>query len=209
MDYYASLFASKVSGGGGGGVTVEPLSVTENGTYQEEGKAYSPVNVNVAKTNIDIGASSPTNLMNMFYALEHGTAKTGTFILAKTLPNTDVLLFDTQLNTVNGFAVFDTEFYQDLQVPSTTWQMWIAETSFVPYSHKNEYMYGCAAIQEKQDAGTSQLGNGFVTNLDGTVNHQYAYFTLTDGKLYARGQYNSHNQYTPLRANAVYRWVAW
>lgn len=47
MDYYASLFASKVSGGGGSDVTVEPLSVTENGTYQEEGKAYSPVSVNV------------------------------------------------------------------------------------------------------------------------------------------------------------------
>lgn len=38
------------TGGGGGGVTVEPLSVTENGTYQEEGKAYSPVNVNVPST---------------------------------------------------------------------------------------------------------------------------------------------------------------
>lgn len=46
MDYYSTLFASKISGGGG--VTVEPLSVTENGTYQEEGKAYSPVNVNVS-----------------------------------------------------------------------------------------------------------------------------------------------------------------
>lgn len=33
--------------GGGGDVTVVPLSVTENGTYSEEGKAYSPVNVNV------------------------------------------------------------------------------------------------------------------------------------------------------------------
>lgn len=34
--------------GGGGGVTVEALSVTENGTYSEEGKAYNPVTVNVA-----------------------------------------------------------------------------------------------------------------------------------------------------------------
>ena len=33
--------------GGGGDVTVEALSVTENGEYSEEGKAYSPVTVNV------------------------------------------------------------------------------------------------------------------------------------------------------------------
>ena len=32
----------------GGGATVEALNVTENGTYSEEGKAYSPVVVNVA-----------------------------------------------------------------------------------------------------------------------------------------------------------------
>lgn len=36
------------SGGGGGSVTVEPLSVTENGTYTaQSGKAYSPVTVAV------------------------------------------------------------------------------------------------------------------------------------------------------------------
>ena len=35
--------------GGGGSITVEPLSVTENGTYTaEEGTAYSPVTVNVS-----------------------------------------------------------------------------------------------------------------------------------------------------------------
>jgi len=33
--------------GSGPSITVIPLSVTENGTYQEEGKAYSPVTVNV------------------------------------------------------------------------------------------------------------------------------------------------------------------
>ena len=32
---------------GGPAVTIEALSVTENGTYSEEGKAYSPVTVNV------------------------------------------------------------------------------------------------------------------------------------------------------------------
>ena len=40
-------FLKKYRGGGGGDITVVPLSVTENGTYSEEGKAYSPVSVNV------------------------------------------------------------------------------------------------------------------------------------------------------------------
>lgn len=34
-------------GDGGGGASVEPLTVTENGEYSEEGVAYSPVTVNV------------------------------------------------------------------------------------------------------------------------------------------------------------------
>lgn len=46
-DYQGELWELAKSSGGGG-VEVESLSVTENGTYTaEEGKAYSPVNVNV------------------------------------------------------------------------------------------------------------------------------------------------------------------
>lgn len=49
----ASYIAGKNAGGGGGGgdVTVEALSVTENGTHTaEEGKAFNPVTVNVPNT---------------------------------------------------------------------------------------------------------------------------------------------------------------
>lgn len=47
MDYFDILLAKKLSGGGGD-ITVEGLSVTENATYTApEGKAYSPVVVNV------------------------------------------------------------------------------------------------------------------------------------------------------------------
>ena len=43
-----SYIMGKLSGSGGGGVEVESLSVTQNGTYTAPtGKAYSPVNVNV------------------------------------------------------------------------------------------------------------------------------------------------------------------
>ena len=50
-----SYIAGKNAGGGGGSsVTVEPLSVTENGEYTAEtGTAYSPVNVAVPQTTVE------------------------------------------------------------------------------------------------------------------------------------------------------------
>ena len=41
------ILMEKAGEGGGGDVTIKQLSVTANGTYSEEGTAYSPVNVNV------------------------------------------------------------------------------------------------------------------------------------------------------------------
>lgn len=47
MNYFDILLAKKLNGGSGGDVTVKSLNVTANGTYSEEGVAYSPVKVNV------------------------------------------------------------------------------------------------------------------------------------------------------------------
>lgn len=59
--------------GGGSGVEVEPLTVTENGEYSEEGKAYSPVTVNVAggASNIVTGsftAQTGVNTIDLPYS---------------------------------------------------------------------------------------------------------------------------------------------
>lgn len=47
-DFILGYLIGKNDGGGGSGVDVEPLTVTENGEYSEEGVAYSPVTVNVS-----------------------------------------------------------------------------------------------------------------------------------------------------------------
>lgn len=60
MDYYDILLAKKLNGGGGSSVEVEPLSVTENGTYEEEGKAFSPVTVSVPQGVFPSGTYSIT-----------------------------------------------------------------------------------------------------------------------------------------------------
>lgn len=49
----AMLMAKAIGGGGGGsGVTVEALNVTENGSYSEAGKAFSPVTVSVPQMTV-------------------------------------------------------------------------------------------------------------------------------------------------------------
>lgn len=47
-DFILGYVIGKNDGGGGSSVEIEPLEVTENGEYSEEGVAYSPVTVNVS-----------------------------------------------------------------------------------------------------------------------------------------------------------------
>jgi hypothetical protein len=57
-DLFDVVVARKLSGGGGG-TTVEALSVTQNGTYTApSGKAYSPVTVNVSGGSSDFSTAT-------------------------------------------------------------------------------------------------------------------------------------------------------
>lgn len=61
--------------GGGGGVTVEPLSVTENNVYTApDGKAYSPVTVNVPSTPTEYNVNTYSNgqtVASIVYAAQY------------------------------------------------------------------------------------------------------------------------------------------
>ena len=61
--------------GGGGSVTVEALSVTQNGTYTApSGKAYSPVTVNVSGGSSDFSTATVTLICNATNEVVFGLA---------------------------------------------------------------------------------------------------------------------------------------
>lgn len=164
-----------------------------------------------SKTNIDIGQATPANILNMFYALEQGTAKTGTFTLTTTLPNNaETLLFDTELTDVNGIAIFDEGYYSGVNTLSnySAVQILVLAKALVPANISKTYA-GFNISENSNNANASAYANGVFDDLDGSTAIRYGYFRLTNGALYAKGQYNKHSVYTPLRANTTYRWVAW
>lgn len=111
MSFYDILLAKKLGGGGGGSsVTVEPLSVTSNGTYSETGKAYSPVNVNVptpsGSTNISANgtydvtqyASASVAVPNSYTASDEGKVVSNGALVAQTSQTIDTNgTYDTTL----------------------------------------------------------------------------------------------------------------
>lgn len=193
-------------------VSQSSATYTENDTYDTT--LIDEVTVNVSGGGgTQIGQATPTNLLNMFYALEQGTATTGTFTLATTISSTDTVLFDTTISNPNGFVIFDTEYYQGVETTTSNFQAYqacIYAKCLVPYNRLNEYTFGFIGINENGvNANAINWGSCTCSNLDGTVVIGYAYWTLENGVLTVKGQYNKHTTYTPFRAQTVYRWVAW
>lgn len=85
IDEYAD-FVESISGGGGS-ITVTPLSVTENGTYTAgTGSAYNPVTVNVGQSaDVEIKTVSVTisNVKALFDALVPSTEANKTYVISE------------------------------------------------------------------------------------------------------------------------------
>lgn len=83
FDPVSYAMGKQAGGGGGGGATVVPLSVTANGTYQETGKAYSPVMVNVQ--DVEIGEPADVTLIDYDGTVLH-TYTAAEFLALTALP---------------------------------------------------------------------------------------------------------------------------
>ena len=190
--------------------TVESLSVTSNGTYTAPaGKAYSPVTVSVSGSGIDIGLQTPkANLLSMIYALNNGTAKTGTFTLTQTLPNTSVQIFDADDTTVTQFAIFKQgQVYLDTSNnPVQTYMMFWLQSSDVLERFEVPDTY---KVPGNSLNVTIIAPNNDVSIETGDTWWVYAHWTFSNGILNVQAQYNQNATYTPFRANETYRWVAW
>lgn len=84
LEQYWAGILEKIEGGGGSSVTVEPLSVTENGVYPAPaGKAYSPVTVDVQ--DLEIGEPADVTLIDYDGTVLH-TYTAAEFLALTALP---------------------------------------------------------------------------------------------------------------------------
>ncbi len=116
MNYYDILLAKKLAeneGGGGSSVEVEPLSVTENGTYTaEQSKAFSPVTVNVPNPStgtLSISANGTydvTNYASADVSVSGLAGWTTDGIAEKSQPNGDITI-SSAVTTIKQRAFSD------------------------------------------------------------------------------------------------------
>lgn len=177
-------------------------TITANGSNIDVAN-YAKVDVNVSgggSTNIDIGVevTSIPNILNMFYALESGTAVTNEFTLTQAIPNTEVEVLDTGLSTVHGLFIADES--QSSIVTGSTPENVLFAFVFEPTSTGGA-SYAVTRFSNKMTYGASSSSNGaFLLRCTWRVD---------GGKLYCKGDFNRNDSYTPFHSAHTYRWVAW
>lgn len=190
--------------------TVENQTKTlqTKGTWCEDD--FTLTDVSGGGGGTDIGVESPTaNLLSMIYKLNNGTAKTGTFTLAQTIPNTALQIFDAEDATVTQFAIFE---QGEIELDSANnpvqafMVLWLQSTDVLrrlivqdTYKILTQNVQ-ISIIPPDQDISIEAASNSYWS---------FAHWTFESGVLTVKGQYNRNDVYTPFRANKTYRWVAW
>ena len=157
-------------------------------------------------TGISIGVQNTPipNILNMFYALEHGTAKTGTFTPSQALPNTETEMFDTELTTVNGLFIADES--QDVLNTGSTPENILFAFVIDPVSEDTSasdpqgYTYAASRIttylQNSKNGGSGRFINRGA-------------WRVASGVFYYTAPYNRNDNFCAFHSAHTYRWVAW
>lgn len=163
--------------------------------------AVSAITAGGGGNTVQIGQNTKTpNILNLFWVLENGTAKTGEFTLASSLPNKETLIFDSGLSTIKGIFYVDADYVYtatDNKPEYGVWGLYMKNTE----GKNNVQAIGLSTY----NAASTILGyvtahNTFITR---------ATYEIIGGALYVTATYNNHQEYTPFCPNHRYVWVAW
>lgn len=143
---------------------------------------------------IKIGENSVTpNFLNLFYALENGTAVTGEFTMATALPSTETLIFDSGLDEIKGIFYIDCDYNYTadtrIGVSTAAWGLYMRnpdETDILLLQSSNT----------NHAITTGKIANYGTHRIDG-------------GSFYITSQYGGNITYTTFAPGHRYKWVAW
>lgn len=157
-----------------------------------EGGGGGGIQIGIADTPIP-------NILNMFYALENGTAKTGEFQLANPLAKgVETFILDTELSTIHGLFVADES--QDTFVTSSNPDNTLFAIIFNPTAADGgDYAMTRNTTNMSYATGNSGVSRTFLNRCT---------WRLDNGKLYVTSDLGGNN-YSPFRSDHMYRWVAW
>lgn len=147
--------------------------------------------------NTNYGVYNSQNILELFYAIEHGTYTTGEFTVSNYFPaNQEREILDTGLgNNVRGIIICDEQ---------------NANTSNTENLMMNYGYIGLAETEgDDQPIGT---GTSFQRRRGGAektfFGNRMSSYRVNGGKLYATPVY-AQNNYTYFQKGHTYRWFAW
>lgn len=144
------------------------------------------------------------NILNMFYALENGTAETGEYTPTQALPNTETLIFSTSLTTINGIFIAD-ESQSTLNTSATPENLMVGIV-FDPVSDDastsdySGYTYALSKMTIRMEHSKEGVAGRLVNR---------GSWRVDNGNFYYTSQYNKNDNYCAFHSNHTYRWVAW
>lgn len=168
-----------------------------NATYSEGGGGGNAV---------QIGSATPVpNLLNLFHVLETGACVTGEFMAVKWVSTDEQLLFDSGLETLNGFAIIDAD--TDHTTPANSGG---AGTSSVAITFLKD------GVMQAGSIGLTAAGGAISYLTSGSPNAQLMLNTssftsarVDGGKLYVTPKYTNNANYNGFYPDHKYIWVAW